>query len=205
VLPSRSILLFAWVTLSMALMPSVAPGAQLDLNWVDNSDGQASFIVRRSPDGTAAGYTNIAQLPPGVTSYSDTSVAPDTTYCYQVAGVEGSSISRFSSAACAKPGGGLSVAVIKAGTASGSIASSPPGIVCGATCSYTYPAGKLVTLTAVPAPGSTFTGWSRGGCSGTGPCTMVGNVSVTVTATFAVLPVKTEMSLTGRLGKDGTK
>ena len=132
-------------------------------------------------------------------------VSPSATYCYQVAGVEGNSISRFSSAACAKPAGGFSVAVTKAGTASGSIASSPPGILCGSTCSYTYPAGKVVTLTAVPAPGSTFTGWSRSGCSGTGPCTMVGNVSVTVTAIFAVLPVRTKTSLTGRLGKDGTK
>jgi len=186
------------------LGPSIALAAQLDLNWVDDSGGRASFIVRRAPDGTG-GYVNIAQLPPGVTSFRDTSVTPGTTYCYQVAGVQEGSVSAFSTVACAQPGGGLSVAVTKAGTASGSIASNPPGIVCGATCSYTYPAGKVVTLTAVPAPGSIFTGWSRGGCSGTGPCTMAGNVSVTVTATFAVLPVKTEMSQTRSLGTDEKK
>ena len=192
------------MTLVVALGPSIAQAAHLDLNWVDDSGGRTSFIVRRAPDGTG-GYVNIAQLPPGVTSFRDTSVALGTTYCYQVAGAQDGSVSAFSTVACAQPGGGLSVVVTKSGTASGSIASSPPGIVCGATCSYTYPAGKVVTLTAVPAPGSKFTGWSRGGCSGTGPCTMVGNVSVTVTATFAVLPVRTDTSLTGRLGKDRTK
>jgi hypothetical protein len=201
---SRSVLVCTLISIGLAIGPSIALSAQLDLNWVDSSDGQASFIVRRAPGGNL-GYTNIAQLPPGITSYSDKSVSPDTTYCYQVAGVEGGSISPFSTVACAKPGGGFSVSVTKTGAASGSIGSSPPGIVCGATCSFTYPAGKVVTLTAVPAPGSTFIGWSRGGCSGTRPCTMVGNVPVTVTATFAVLPVKTETSLTGRAGKDGTR
>jgi hypothetical protein len=192
------------VTLVVALGPSIAHAAQLDLNWVDDSGGQASFIVRRAPDGTG-GYVNIVQLPPGVTSFRDTSVSLGTTYCYQVAGVQDGTVSAFSTVACAQPGGGLSVSVIKSGAANGSIASSPPGIVCGATCSYTYPASKVVTLVALPAPGSIFTGWSRGGCSGTGPCAMVGNVSVTVTATFVVLPVKMETSLTRSPRKDGKK
>jgi hypothetical protein len=43
----------------------------------------------------------------------------------------------------------------------------------------------VVTLTGTPASGATFSGWSGGGCSGTDPCTLAGNGSVTVTATFA--------------------
>jgi hypothetical protein len=193
--------------LAFVLGPFSAQAAQLDLNWVDNSGGQAGFVIQRAAEGSMSSsqFTSIAHLPAGATSYSDTSVSAGTTYCYQVAAVEDGITSPFSRLACGKPGGGFSVSVTKVGTATGSIASSPPGIVCGATCSFTYPAGKLVTLTAVPDPGSMFTGWSRGGCSGTGPCTMVGNVSVTVTATFAVLPIRAETSLTGRLGKDGTK
>jgi len=41
-----------------------------------------------------------------------------------------------------------------------------------------------VTLTATPASGSTFTGWSGGGCSGTGSCTVTLSAAATVTATF---------------------
>ena len=54
--------------------------------------------------------------------------------------------------------------------------SAPAGIICGATCSASYASGTAVTLTATPATGSTFAGWSGGGCTGTGTCT------VTVTA-----------------------
>jgi hypothetical protein len=42
-----------------------------------------------------------------------------------------------------------------------------------------------VTLTASPAPGSTFTGWSGSGCSGAGTCRVTMNSDTTVTATFA--------------------
>ena len=58
--------------------------------------------------------------------------------------------------------------VAKAGTGSGTVTSSPAGINCGATCSASFPAATVVTLTAAPAAGSTFAGWS-GACSGTGP------------------------------------
>src|SRR5262245_41010882 len=51
-------------------------------------------------------------------------------------------------------------------------------------CAYTYLAGKAVTLMATPSPGSTFSGWSGGGCGGTDTCTLVGNASVTTTASF---------------------
>ena len=44
--------------------------------------------------------------------------------------------------------------------------------------------GTEVTLTADPAAGYTFTGWSGGGCSGTDPCTVTMNADTTVTATF---------------------
>ncbi len=188
--PSLPIRLFVLVTLGIALGPSIAPAAQLDLSWVDHSDGQASFIIQRATSAAASNpqYTQIAQVPLGVTSYSDTTVSLDTAYCYRVAALEGVLLSPYSKIACAKPGGGFALVVTKAGAAGGTIASSPPGIACGTTCSFTYPAGKVVTLTASPSPGSTFIGWSRGGCTGTGPCIMVGNVSVIVTATFALLP-----------------
>ena len=45
-------------------------------------------------------------------------------------------------------------------------------------------AGRSVTLTATPGAGSTFTGWSGGGCTGTGACTVT--MDQDVTATFDV-------------------
>jgi hypothetical protein len=75
--------------------------------------------------------------------------------------------------------------VSKAGTGSGTITSTPAGISCGTSCSGIYASGTALTLTATPAPGSTFAGWSGGGCTGTGSCTVTLNAATEVTATFA--------------------
>ncbi len=77
-----------------------------------------------------------------------------------------------------------SLAVVREGTGSGTVTSSPAGINCGATCSAAYDSGTVVTLTATPAAGSTFEGWTGGGCAGTGPCTVTMTAATTVTATF---------------------
>jgi len=74
-----------------------------------------------------------------------------------------------------------------AGTASGSVTSSPAGISCGSTCSATFADGTTVTLNATPAAGSTFTGWT-GGCSGTGACTLTLTANSSVGATFNPAP-----------------
>ena len=76
------------------------------------------------------------------------------------------------------------LSVSKAGSGTGTVTSSPSGINCGSTCSASYTAGTSVTLTASAASGSTFAGWSGGGCSGTGTCTVAMNSAQSVTATF---------------------
>jgi serine protease len=53
------------------------------------------------------------------------------------------------------------------GTGSGAITSSPQGISCGAgqtDCLQWYETNTIVTLTARAAAGSTFAGWTTGGC-----------------------------------------
>jgi hypothetical protein len=77
--------------------------------------------------------------------------------------------------------------VTRAGTASGTVTSSPAGIDCDASCSALFDAGTAVTLTAAPASGSTFSGWS-GACSGTGSCQVTMSTALSVTATFTLLP-----------------
>ncbi len=63
---------------------------------------------------------------------------------------------------------GPTLTVAKAGTGVGAVGSNSAGIACGATCRVTYPplADTAVTLTASPAAGSVFAGWS-GACTGT--------------------------------------
>jgi peptidoglycan/xylan/chitin deacetylase (PgdA/CDA1 family) len=81
--------------------------------------------------------------------------------------------------------------VRKTGTGSGSVASGPSGIACGASCSEqdaTYAPGTAVTLTALAADGSTFAGWSDASCAGATTCTVALDAARTVTATFTLIP-----------------
>jgi DNA-binding beta-propeller fold protein YncE len=75
-----------------------------------------------------------------------------------------------------------------AGPASGGVSDGTGGISCQPTCSHAYGIGQVVTLTATPAFGSVFSGWSGSGCSGTGTCQVVMNADTAVTASFAVAP-----------------
>ncbi len=80
-------------------------------------------------------------------------------------------------------GTGLTLTVTKAGAGTGTVTSSPAGINCGADCTENYASGTLVTLTATPAAGSTFAGWS-GSCVGTGSCVVSMTAARAVTANF---------------------
>ena len=77
------------------------------------------------------------------------------------------------------------LSVTKSGTGSGTVTSSPAGINCGSTCSGSF--SGSVTLTATPADGSTFAGWS-GACAGTGICTVTMDAAKSVSATFNRAP-----------------
>jgi hypothetical protein len=74
--------------------------------------------------------------------------------------------------------------VSKAGAGSGMVTSSPAGISCGASCSAAYDDGTQVTLSAASSAGSSFAGWSGGGCTGTGTCIVTVTSDTTITATF---------------------
>jgi alpha-tubulin suppressor-like RCC1 family protein len=77
--------------------------------------------------------------------------------------------------------------VSKQGAGAGTVTSSPAGIACGSTCVFAFSAGIHVTLTAAPAAGSSFAGWSGGGCSGTGSCQVTVSRDATITASFSRL------------------
>lgn len=78
--------------------------------------------------------------------------------------------------------------VARVGSGNGTVTSTPAGIACGATCSHAFADGTAVTLSAAAAAGSTFVGWSGGGCSGTGQCQIDLGAETTVSANFALEP-----------------
>ena len=113
---------------------------------------------------------------------------PGTTVTLTASPASGSYFSGWSGA-CSGPGGCTlsmtrannvvatfnvqeTLTVTLSGAGSGTITSSPAGINCGATCTGTYQLNTQVTLTAAPASGSEFQGWS-GACSGTGATCIV--------------------------------
>lgn len=84
--------------------------------------------------------------------------------------------------------------VTRAGGGSGTITSSPAGISCPGACSHVYASGTNVTLSAKPAAGSAFGGWS-GACTGTTGCTVTMSAARSVTATFRLLPPNSEITM----------
>lgn len=73
------------------------------------------------------------------------------------------------------------LAVSLHGTGTGAV--TAPGISCPSSCSHAYFAGTAVTLTAKPASGSQFAGWS-GAWTGTGTCKLTMSSDKRLTATF---------------------
>ncbi|HEY2718057.1 MAG TPA: hypothetical protein VGI52_00395, partial [Solirubrobacteraceae bacterium] len=86
-------------------------------------------------------------------------------------------------------GGEFPLTVTKTGGGEGTVTSSPAGINCGSTCSAEFAEGEEVTLTAAPKPGSSFAGWSGGGCTGTGTCKVTLAEATEVEAEFSAEPV----------------
>jgi hypothetical protein len=82
----------------------------------------------------------------------------------------------------------VALTVAPDGTGGGTVVSSPAGIVCPTVCTGSFPYGSSVTLTATPASGSIFVGWT-GACSGQSlTCTTtLSDTQTSVTAIFTAV------------------
>ena len=71
------------------------------------------------------------------------------------------------------------------------LAGSGSGLVScdGGACAATYLKGTEVNLSATAIPGSVFTGWSGGGCTGTAPCKAKIDSDTTIVAHFEASPL----------------
>ena len=101
----------------------------------------------------------------------------------------------------------LGLSVSKIGTGTGTVASADRTISCGSKCAATYGSGATVTLTATPATGSSFAGWT-GAVTGAGTTVTVKISSATnVAAIFSAGSTATpayNMALTLSDGAQGT-
>ena len=194
------------------LQSGLTSAATLRLNWLDNSQDENGFSIERK--ATANGvYSVIATVGPNITTYTDNNLADATVYCYRVNAFNSAGYSPYSPEVCgATPGTPvtppasqqftLSVNVVRqitpVGSGDGTVTSSPAGINCGNACTASYNTGSAVTLTAIPAAGSTFAGWSAG-CAGS----ISMNADKTCTATFSPQPAQ-QVTLTISKSGSGT-
>ena len=126
------------------------------------------------------------------TSAASCIVTPKVTTTYTVAGISNAGTGNTASATVTVSTSTFSLTVAKSGAGSGTV-TSPAGINCGATCSASLASGTKVALTATPASGSSFAGWS-GACTGTGICAVTMDAAKTVTATFNIVPFVADTS-----------
>ena len=117
---------------------------------------------------------------PAVPTYTgaDVPAAPSFDWGYGVLDV--------AKAANAIPNGATAaLTVTRNGSGTGSIASNPAGIACGATCNQSFALATPVALTATADGGSVFTGW-LGACTGVATCNVTMGAATNVSATFAL-------------------
>lgn len=86
----------------------------------------------------------------------------------------------------------------KAGSGSGTVTSDPAGIQCGRDCVQPYVVRTAVQLTAVPAAGSRFVGWSGCDTVDADRCSVLMTRARRVSATFAPGPGPSVVSVAGR-------
>lgn len=161
------------------------------LNVSTSGAGGSSGSVSSAPAGIACGSTCSASYTSGTSVSLTATPASGSVFAGWGGACTGtgacsvtmSSVTTVSASFTLAPT--LSLTVVRAGAGTGTVTSAPAGISCGTTCSVTYAVSTPVTLTATPAAGSTFTGWSGGGCSGTGACALTVSSAQSVTATFA--------------------
>ena len=152
--------------------------------------GDGSGTVTSSPPGIECGGTCANQFQEGTTVSLNAAAAPGSVFTGWSGACAGTAACSVTGNATVTAGFNVAVSTDRLTvnlTGAGTVTSNPSGISCPGTCAADFATGSTVTLTAAATNGSTFNGWSGGGCSGTGPCivAMVGNPTVTATFTAA--------------------
>jgi hypothetical protein len=161
----------------------VAPGRLFTIDFhlrYFNSADQAHFAIyfQEGADFRVAHYSSTDNGASAVLGVQASATGPYTQYSCQTAS------QGLRTEVTYRPIRTLTVS--KTGSGSGTVTSAPAGIDCGSTCSHQYAEGAAPVLSAQASSGSVFTGWSGGGCSGTGTCTLDMHDSREVSANFVL-------------------
>ncbi len=175
-----------------ATFAPVASG-QVALNVIVQGTGAGS--VASNPAGIACGNDCSEQYPQGSSVTLTATAQPGSTFSGWSGVCSGSGTGTCTVAMTAtrtaianftlNPAPTFTLTTVVSG--SGSIGSAPAGITCPSDCTEAFAAGTNVTLTATPASGFQFTGWSGAGCTGTGTCVVTMNAAASVTASFTAV------------------
>jgi subtilase family protein/List-Bact-rpt repeat protein/fibronectin type III domain protein/fervidolysin-like protein/HYDIN/CFA65/VesB family protein len=165
-----------------------ASARQINLAWQDASGNETEFRLEQKtgPGGT---FGQIATLGANTTGYSNTGLSPSTPYVYRVRACNAVGCSGYSNEATTTTPSDVAFTLTLAirGSAGGTVTSAPAGIGCGSSCSASYAAGTMVTLTATPGSQASFKGWG-GACSGSATtCTLAMSRAQSMTATFSMI------------------
>jgi uncharacterized repeat protein (TIGR03803 family) len=151
-----------------------------------SKSGGGSGTVTSTPQGIDCGATCIASFAPGTQVTLTATAASGSQFAGWGGACSGTgtcTLTMNSSQNVAANFTQITYPLSVSEIGNGIVASSPGAINCPSTCSANFQVGTQVTLTATPAAGWAFTGWS-GACSGTGTCTLTMNSSQSVSATF---------------------
>jgi hypothetical protein len=85
-----------------SLTAQASASDRINLNWKDNSSNESGFKIERCKGSGCTGFTEIAQVAAGATSYSSRNLSSDTTYIYRVRAYNGAGNSAYSNTASAK-------------------------------------------------------------------------------------------------------
>jgi len=151
--------------------------------------GTGTGTVTSSPSGINCGTTCSANIATGTSVTLSETAGTGSTFAGWSGACSGTGAcvvalaANTSVTATFNLSSGIILTVQDAGTGSGTVTSSPAGIDCPGTCAAGFDKGTQIVLTAVPAGGTTFAGWS-GLCTGIGNCNLTLEGSTTVTPTF---------------------